>query len=84
MGKALTEVAKAVFEGQKPTNSQRTSMMLYTTKPRSTYPKDKRRISMLNSNIKILTGIEKVRHSTVVTHTQQLAAGDDRRKSFAW
>ena len=88
MGEALTEVAKAVFEGQKPTNSQRTSMMLYTTKPGksgSLFPKDKRRLSMLNSDFKILTGIEVVRHSKVVTHTlcpQQLAAGDDRRISF--
>ena len=40
---------------------------------------------MLNSDFKVLTGIEVGRHRRVLTHTlcpQQLAAGDDRRISF--
>ena len=88
VGEALTEVVKTVFEGNRPTESQRTSMMLYTTKPGksgSTKPRDKRRLSMLNSDFKVLTGIEVGRHRRVLTHTlcpQQLAAGDDRRISF--
>ena len=62
--------------------------MLYTTKPgksSSLKPKDKRRLSMLNSDFKVLTGIDVGRYSRVLTHTlcpQQLAAGDDRRITF--
>ena len=80
VGDALTEVVKAVYAGNRPSESQRTSLMLYTTKPR-----DKRRLSMLNSDLKVLTGFEVGRHRRVLTHTlcpQQLAAGDERRISF--
>ena len=87
LGDSLTEVAVAVFEGQQPTYSQRTSLMLYTDKPnksRSIKPKDKRRLSLSNSDFKILTGIEVGRYRKVLTHTlcpEQLADGDDRRIS---
>ena len=33
LGDALTEVAKEVFAGGQPTRSQRTSLMLFTSKP---------------------------------------------------
>ena len=88
LGDALTNVAKEVFGGHQPTYSQRTSLMLYTTKPgksSSLKPKDKRKLSMLNSDLKVLTGIDVGRYSRVLTHTlcpQQLAAGDDRRITF--
>ena len=87
LGDSLTEVAAAIFEGQQPTYSQRTSLMLYTDKPhksRSINPKDKRRLSLLNSDFKVLTGIEVGRYRKVLTHTlcpEQLAEGDDRRIS---
>ena len=40
---------------------------------------------MLNSDFKVITGIELGRYNKVITHTlspQQLAAGDDRRITF--
>ena len=50
--------------------------------PNSTDPKHKRRISLLNSDFKIITGIDNSRFKKVATHTlnsNQLSAGDDRR-----
>ena len=88
LGDALTEVAKEVFAGNKPSKSQRTSLMLFSSKPgksQSLKPKDKRRLSLLNSDFKILTGIELGRYNKVLGHTlspHQLAAGDDRRITF--
>ena len=88
LGDALTEVAKAVFGGEQPSPSQRTSLMVCTSKPgkeRSLKVKDKRRISLLNSDFKMMTGIEVSRFTKVLTHTlspNQLALGDDRRISF--
>ena len=88
LGDALTDVAKEVFSGKQPTRSQRTSLMIFTSKPgkvQSLKPQDKRRISLLNSDFKMLSGIELRRHNKVITHTlspQQLAAGDDRRITF--
>ena len=87
LGDALTEVIKEIHAGQQPTRSQRTSLMLFSTKPgkaSSLRPQDKRRLSLLNSDFKILTGLELHRYNKVLTHTlspQQLAAGD-RRISF--
>ena len=34
LGDALTDVVKAIHEGMEPTQSQRTSMMIFTTKPK--------------------------------------------------
>ena len=51
-------------------------------KPNSTKPSDKRKISLLNSDFKVATGIDNNRFKKVATHTLspcQLAAGDDRR-----
>ena len=88
LGDALTEVAQAVFGGEQPTKSQRTSLMLCCSKPgkaQSLKPKDKRRLSLLNSDFKVITGLEVGRHRKILNHTlspEQLAAGDDRRISF--
>ena len=88
VGDALTDVAKEIFAGHLPTKSQRTSLMLFTNKPgksQSLKPRDKRRISLLNSDFKVFTGMELNRYNKVVTHTlcpQQLAAGDHRRITF--
>ena len=88
LGDSLTEVARAVYAGEQPTRSQRTSLMLFSSKPGKTQslkPQDKRRLSLLNSDFKIITGLELNRYNKVLTHTlcpQQLAAGDDRRISF--
>ena len=88
LGDALTEVAQAVFNGQQPTKSQRTSLMIFTSKPgksNSLKPEDKRKISLLNADFKTFTGIERARYQKVLSHTlcqEQLAESDDKRISF--
>ena len=85
LGDALTEVVQAIHWGQPPTLSQRTSLMVFGNKPKkpnSTKPTDKRKISLLNSDFKVITGVDNNRFKKVATHTLspcQLAAGDDRR-----
>ena len=85
LGDSLTEVARAVFDGHKPTTSQRTSLMVFGAKPKKPHslkPSDKRRKSLLNSDFKTITGIEARRFKKVATHTlspHQLVAGDNRR-----
>ena len=88
LGDALTDVVKAVFQGQQPTLSQRTSLMVCSNKPgkeKSLKVKDKRRLSLLNADFKVITGLEVGRFSKVLSHTlspQQIAMGDDRRITF--
>ena len=51
-------------------------------KPNSVKPGDKRCISLLNSDFKVITGVETARIKKVATHTLsplQLVAGDNRR-----
>ena len=51
-------------------------------KPNSLKPQDKRRISLLNSDFKVASGLEAARMKKTLTHTLshlQLVAGDDRR-----
>ena len=85
LGLPLTEVVQAVHEGCKPTLSMQSSLMVFGTKPKkatSLKPGDKRRISHLNSDFKVLTGIEASRFGDIATHTLspvQLVAGSDRR-----
>ena len=85
VGDALTDVVQDIHKGQPPTLSQRTSLMVFgckPKKPRSTKPGDKRKISLLNSDFKITTGITNDRLTEVATHTLspcQLAVGSDRR-----
>ena len=86
LGDSLTDVTRAIFGGEKPTLSQRTSLMVYGSKankpPTSTDPKHKRRISLLNIDFKTISGIYNIRLKKVATHTlnsNQLSAGDDRR-----
>ena len=59
--------------------------MVFGCKPKKTnslLPKDKRRISLLNSDFKVATGLEARCFKKTVTHTLsplQLVAGEDRR-----
>ena len=59
--------------------------MVFGSKPKklsSLKPSDKRRISLLNSDFKIVTGLEAARFKKTFTHTlspAQMVAGDDRR-----
>ena len=81
----FTEVIQAIHQGSKPTTSQRTSLMVFGSKPKklgSLKPGDKRRISLLNSDFKTATGIDAKRFGNSATHSLsplQLVAGDDRR-----
>ena len=85
LGDTLTQVVKAIHDGDNPTNSQRTSLMVFGTKPKkakSLKPSDKRKISLLNADFKLVTGIFARRFKKVATHTLspcQLAAGNNRR-----
>ena len=86
IGDSLTDVAQVIHSGQAPTTSQRTSLMVYGAKankpPSSTDPKHKRRISLLNSDFKVISGLDNNRFKEVSTHTlnsNQLSAGSDRR-----
>ena len=61
LGDSLTEVVQAVHKGEQPTRTQRTSLMVFGTKPKkpkSIKPSDKRKISLLNADFKIVTGID--------------------------
>ena len=85
LGESLVEVAQEIHNGNLPTLSQRTSLMVYGAKSNkplnSTDPKHKRRISLLNSDFKIVSGIYNARLRNVATHTlnqNQFAMGKNR------
>ena len=91
LGDALTEVVQAIHSGSKPTLSMRTSLMVFGTKPKkptSIKPGDKRRISLLNSDYKIITGVEAKRFGRTATHSLsefQLVAGNNKEDtSWYW
>ena len=85
LGEPLTEVMIAIHNGHQLSPSQRTSMMVFGSKPKkpnSLKPGDKRKISLLNADFKVATGLEAKWMKTVATHTLshlQLVAGDNRR-----
>ena len=85
LGDSLTEVMQAIHDGHQPTLSQRTSLMVFGAKPKkptSIKPQDKRKISLLNADFKVATGLETKNFKKVTTHTlskNQLVAGDNRR-----
>ena len=82
IGDPLTEVVSAVFCGDKPSSSQRTSLMVFGSKPKkakSIKPGDKRRISLLNADFKTISGLISRRLKKTATRTlspYQLVAGD--------
>ena len=67
------------------TPSLRTSLMVFGSKPKkpnSLLPQDKRRISLLNSDFKVASGLDADKMKMTLTHTLsplQLVAGSDRR-----
>ena len=81
IGDALTEMVQYVHKGNSPSYSQRTSLMVFGSKPKkpnSTKPSDKRKISLLNADFKIITGIMNERLKKIANHTLsncQLAVG---------
>ena len=84
MGDALTDVALAKHRGEKLPTSMRTAMMVFGTKPKkaqSLKPKDKRRISLLNCDFKVLEGLDARRFRKVgsrILSNVQYVAGSDR------
>ena len=84
LGDPLTEVMLAIHNREQLPLSMRISLMVFGAKPKKTnsiLPKDKRRISLLNSDFKCATGLEARCLKKLATHTLsplQLAAGDDR------
>ena len=84
MGDALTDVTTAKFLGEKLPATMRTSMMHFGTKPKkpkSIQPKDKRRLSLLNSDFKLVEGLDARRFRKIgnrVLSPNQYVAGKDR------
>ena len=85
IGDALTDVMQDIHLCKPLPPSLRTSLMVFGAKPKkpnSLKPQDKRRISLLNSDFKIASGLEAKKLKKTLTHTLsplQLVAGDDRR-----
>ena len=89
IGEHLSQVVKEIFNKESPTTSQKTSIMVFANKPKkmeSLKIGDKRKISLLNADFKIISGIEAKRHGLIMEHTVsnlQYAAGKSRRISHA-
>ena len=88
LGDPLTEVIREVFRGSKPTPSQRTSLMVFGNKPgkkaKSLLLSDRRMLSLLNVDIKLMTGVEAARVRSTMSRTispLQLVTGGDKRIS---
>ena len=85
LGEHLTSIMIDIFKGKTLSVSMRTSLMIFGSnpkKPGSLLPKDKRRISLLNSDFKLASGLEAHLFRQVASHTlspHQLVAGEDRR-----
>ena len=77
-------MTQAIHEDKIPTSSQRTSLMLFVHKPKkamSYKPSDKRHVSLVNSDMKIITGIEAARFQSMTAHTlhsSQLVMGSNK------
>ena len=88
LGGPLVEVVQEVLRGGKPTSSQRTSLMVFGNKPgkkaKSLLISDRRKLSLLNSNFKLMTGIEAARIRVTMSRTispLQLVTGGEKRIS---
>ena len=85
IGDTLVEVLQTIFVHEKPSISQRTCNMVFAHKPGKPNSKklnDKRKISVLNSDFKILTGLENKRFTKIINHTvsnKQFALGETKR-----
>ena len=72
LGKYLSSIVNKVFSGQQPSNSQQTILMIFANKPKkpnSIQAKDKSRISLLNVDFKLMTGMEAKRMRKTMNHT---------------
>ena len=81
----LVNMIQEVHKDESPTLSQRTSLMTFCKKPKralSFKPGDMRRISLINSDMKIITGVDAARFQDIAGHTlskSQLVAGTELR-----
>ena len=79
----------AVGQGEALINSQRTSLMVFGAKPKKIQSKkasDKRCISLLNSYLKLITGIQASRFKLTLTNALlplQVVSGDTRHIHYA-
>ena len=72
LGNPLTEVMVAISEGQALQKSMKTSLMVFGSKPKkanSILPGDKRKISLLNADFKVASGLEAKLLKDAATHT---------------
>ena len=73
IGDHLTEVVQQVFLGNNPTASQKTSLMVFGNKPgkkaKSLLISDRRKLSLLNVDFKVMTGIEAARIKRTMSRT---------------
>ena len=88
LGDSPTEVIQAVFNGSKPSASQRTSLMVFGNKPgkkaKILLISDRRKLSLLNLDVKLMTGIEAARIRATMSRTVsrlQLVTGGEKRIS---
>ena len=85
LGTPLTEVMQAIRAGKQLQKSMLTSLMVFGSKPKkpnSILPNDKRKISLLNADFKVSTGLEADLLKGAATHALsplQLVASEDRR-----
>ena len=83
-GDALTDVARAKFAGEPLPVFMRTSIMVFCPKPRkakSILTKDKRRLSLLNSDFKVIESVEARRMRKIeqrVLSSNQYVSGKDK------
>ena len=84
IGHHLCAVVKSVISSGSPTSSMATSFMVFSPKPgksSSIRPKDKRKISMLQADFKVVTGVLAARLRKTDSHTlspRQYAVGDKK------
>ena len=73
MSRSKVGVIQEIFRGGKPTSSQRTSLMVFVNKPgkkaKSLLISDRQKLSLLNANFKLITGIEAARIRTTMSRT---------------
>ena len=87
LGNALTDVCQEIFKKQseKLPLTMRTAMMVFGAKPKkpsSLKPRDKRRLSLLNCDFKLVEGLEAGRFKKISTKCLsplQYVAGKDRK-----
>ena len=88
IGDSVTEVIQSIFQGTKPSNCQRTSLMVFGNTPgkkaKSLKISDRRKLTLLNVDLIVMTGIEAARIRATMCCTispLQLVSGGEKRIS---